>query len=66
MSDYNRYVTAVNKIFDYLSKMRVGWNSLDNLNYIDSINEYKQAVVENADVFKNSDTNNKLEALGND
>ena len=68
MSEYNEYVTAVNKIFDYLAKMKTGWNSLDNKNYIESIEEYKNIVASNADVFKTPPTNNieSLEALGND
>ena len=61
MSDYNQYITAVNKIFDYLSKMKVGWNSQDNLNYIESIEEYKQIVVNSLSLFKNQpETNNEL------
>ena len=67
MSDYNAYVTSVNKIFDYLSKMKAGWSSLDNKNYIESIEEYKNVVVQNADKFKNEIQESKsLEALGND
>lgn len=67
MNEYNEYVTAVNKIFDYLEKMKAGWNSLDNSNYIEKIEEYKQIVVNNAEVFKTSaPTTKKLEELGND
>ena len=67
MSDYNTFVTSINKIFDYLSKMKTGWSSLDNKNYIESIEEYKQAVIENADKFKVEAPETKsLEALGND
>ena len=67
MSDYNAYVTSVNKIFDYLSKMKVGWSSLDNRNYIESIEEYKQVVIQKADEFKNEVNEvETLEALGND
>ena len=40
MNEYNQYVTTVNKIFDYLEKMKAGWDSLDNLNYIESVEEY--------------------------
>ncbi len=67
MSDYNEYVTSINKIFDYLSKMKTGWSSLDNKNYIESIEEYKQVVIENAEKFK-TEVNDveTLEALGND
>ena len=53
MSDYNQYITSVNKIFDYLAKMKTGWNSQDNLNYIESIEEYKQTVINNLNLFKN-------------
>ena len=65
MSDYNAYVTSINKIFDYLSKMKTGWSSLDNKNYIESIEEYKQILIENAEKFK-TEAKENLEALGND
>ena len=76
MKEYNEYVTAINKIFDYLAKMKAGWNSLDNLNYIESIEEYKQLVASSAENFKTTKTppkedpetirKRRLEALGND
>ena len=72
MKDYNQYVTAVNKIFDYIAKMKTGWNSLDNINYIESIEEYKQIVIRNAEAFKipvypqPDNSMETLEALGND
>ena len=59
MSEYNQYITAVNKIFDYLSKMRVGWNGQDNLNYITSIEEYKQVVINSLSLFKKSSEDKK-------
>ena len=52
MDDYNRYVTAVNKIYDYLEKMRAGWNNMDNKNYIDNIDDYKSIVTSRAEEFK--------------
>ena len=52
MNEYNQYVTAVNKIFDFLAKMKAGWKSIDNENYIGSIEEYKQTVINEADKFK--------------
>ncbi|MBR3146046.1 MAG: hypothetical protein IKF47_02155 [Bacilli bacterium] len=67
MSDYNAFVTSINKIFDYLSKMKTGWSSLDNKNYIESIEEYKKTVIENADKFKTEALDSKsVEVLGND
>ena len=71
MTDYNKYITAVNKIFDYLSKMKAGWTSLDNLNYIESIEEYKKIVTGNVEAFKKNaqpkpPEKSELEALGND
>ena len=75
MKDYNQYVTAVNKIFDYLEKMKAGWSSLDNQNYIESIEEYKQEVIRTAELMKTAaplkeelpaPADEALEALGND
>jgi len=76
MNEYNAYITAVNKIFDYISKMRTGWSSKDNISYIDSIEEYKQLVVNTLNTFKTSppnptdqqnvNTNTNVEGLSND
>lgn len=68
MNEYNQFVTAVNKIFDYLEKMKTGWPSQDNLSYIESIEEYKSIVVQNANAFKEPPKENieSLEALGDD
>ena len=72
MSEYNEYVTAVNKIFDYIAKMKAGWNSQDNISYIESIEEYKQVVANSVKLFKDPQPPSKqqkteeLEALGND
>ncbi len=52
MKDYNQFVTAVNKIFDYLEKMKAGWNNQDNYNYIESIEEYKQEVIRTSELLK--------------
>ena len=72
MSEYNQYVTAVNKIFDYLAKMKAGWKNIDNENYIASIEEYKQVVINGAEKFKSPQAKEQkenspesLEALGN-
>lgn len=56
MDDYNRYVTAVNKIFDYIEKMKAGWNNTDNKNYIDTIDEFKGVVTSKANEFKKPPT----------
>lgn len=71
MSEYNQYVTAINKIFDYLAKMKAGWNSQDNLSYIENIEEYKSIVANNVSLFKEKKTPEKpkpekLEVLDND
>ena len=52
MNEYNDYVSAVNKIFDYINKMRTGWDSQDNISHIENIEEYKQVVVANVETFK--------------
>ena len=56
MDDYNRYVTAVNKIFDYLEKMKTGWNNVDNKNYIDNIDDFRGVVTAKAEEFKKAPT----------
>lgn len=61
MSEYNQYVTAVNKIFDYVAKMKAGWNSMDNINYIDSIEEYKHIVVNSVEKIKNIPPTKQIE-----
>ncbi|MBQ6497697.1 MAG: hypothetical protein IJI58_03175 [Bacilli bacterium] len=70
MSEYNQYVTAINKIFDYLAKMKAGWKTLDNHNYIESIEEYKQLVSNIATQIKNTGTtqqeSGEMGVLGND
>ena len=58
MSEYKEYVTAVNKIFDYLAKMKAGWNNIDNINYIESIEEYKSVVINSVNLFKKDETQN--------
>ena len=70
MSEYNSYVSAINKIFEDLDKMKNNWNNQDNHNYIDSIEEYKQLVSNVSDLIKNNDPvpkkGNDMEVLGND
>lgn len=61
MSEYNQYITAINKIFDYLAKMKVGWSGQDNLNYIASIEEYKQIVINSLNLFKESSNKEEKE-----
>ena len=56
MDDYNRYVTAVNKIFDYIEKMKAGWNNADNKNYIDMIDEFKGVVTSKASEYRKPPT----------
>lgn len=53
MTDYNKYVLAVNKIFEVIGKIKANWTDKDNLTYIASLEEYKQAVVNGAKQFSN-------------
>jgi len=53
MSDYNKYVLAVNKIFEVIGKIKNNYTDNDNINYITSIEEYKTAVVAAANKFSN-------------
>ena len=51
MSDYNKYVTAVNKIFEVAAKLKVNYPDNDNIALIESIEETKSAVVDGAKLF---------------
>lgn len=70
MSDYNKYVTAVNKIFEIIAALKNGWNDQDNISAIEEIEESKTTVVEVSKMFSNKVVNNNpkktenLEALG--
>lgn len=61
MSDYKEYVEAVNKIFDYVNKMKKEWDNQDNLNYLEKIEEYKEIVI---DVSNRLKYPKKVEELG--
>ena len=68
MSDYNKYVIAVNKIFEIVSKMKSNWKDQDNISYLESIEEYKQVVIDNAKTFSNIQPKKvqTMEELGDD
>ncbi len=67
MNNYNNYVNAINKIFEYLEIMKKEFNDQDNLNYIASIEEYKEAIISNAELLKGNKVKPmKVEALGDD
>lgn len=51
MSEYNQYVDAVNKIFEYISELKLAIIDPDNLSAIENIESYKQIVIDNASLF---------------
>lgn len=55
MSDYEKYVTEVNRIFSLLEKLKNGWPNNDHLNYIEEINEFKSVVIGGADYLEKKD-----------
>ncbi len=52
MSDYNKYVEAVNKIYEIVAKMRINYIDQDNIGLLDQIEENKQVVIDSAKLFK--------------
>lgn len=52
MSDYNKYVEAVNKIYELTSKLRANYQDQDNTSLIDIIDENKQIAIEGAKLFQ--------------
>jgi len=53
MDQYNKYVTAINKIFEHMALCKTNWPDQDNLNYIESIEEYRNIVKEASEKIKN-------------
>ena len=51
MTDYNKFVLAVNKIFEITAKLKAGWKDQDNINIADSVEEAKTTVVEASKLF---------------
>lgn len=66
MDKYNDYVKSINNIFGILEKLKEKIPNQDNINYIDSISEYKNAIVTNAEILKKPVEEEKVEALGDD
>jgi len=65
MTEYDNYITAVNKIYEYLEIMKQKWNNQDNQNYIEEIENYKQKIVDTSNlVQKKHNTTSEMEALG--
>jgi len=56
MHDYNQYVTAINKIYDYVAKLKAGWDNQDNLSYIEKIEGFQNMVTGSANEFKKPPT----------
>ena len=61
MSEYNKYVEAVNKIFELVAKMRVNYPDQDNLALLESIEENKQIVITNAKLFNKQSQKNQTQ-----
>ena len=55
MSDYEKYVTEVNRIFSLLEKLKNNWTNNDNLSSIEEINEFKNVVIRGANYLEKKD-----------
>mgnify|MGYP000086163664 FL=1 len=68
MTEYEQYVNAVNKIYGYLEVMKKVWTDQDNISYLDNLESYKQIVINNANLFSqtNQVVQSGMEALGDD
>ena len=51
MSDYNKFVATINKIFELIGKLKVSIKDQDNLNYISNIEDYKDLVLKTSTKF---------------
>lgn len=67
MSEYEQYVQSVNRIFEIINRMKSLLPDQDNLSLIENIEQYKQVVITNANLFSNQKVQkSEVEALGND
>ena len=67
MSEYEQYVQSVNRIFEIINKMKSLLPDQDNLSLIENIEQHKQVVITNANLFSNQKVQkSEVEALGND
>ncbi len=64
MTDYKKYVIAVNKIFEIVDKMKLSWTDQDNLNYLKKIEDYKDIVIETSKKISQDEKDQQVEELG--
>ncbi len=64
MTDYKKYVIAVNKIFEIIDKMKLSWTDQDNLNYLKKIEDYKDIVIETSKKISQDEKDQQVEELG--
>ncbi len=64
MTDYKKYVIAVNKIFEIVDKMKLSWTDQDNLNYLKKIEDYKNIVIETSKKISQDEKDQQVEELG--
>ena len=64
MTDYKKYVIAVNKIFEIVDKMKLSWTDQDNLNYLKKIEDYKDIVIETYKKISQDEKDQQVEELG--
>lgn len=55
MSDYEKYVTEINRIFSLLEKLKNGWTNNDHLNSIEEISEFKSIIIRGANYLEKQD-----------
>ncbi len=60
MSDYNKYVLAINKIFEVLNNCKQKWKDNDNLTKIADLEEYRNIVINAANSFSNSNKSENI------
>lgn len=63
MSDYDKYGKIINKIFECTNLMKEALPTTDNISYIESIEEYKDDIIEAAKKYT-KEKNKNMEELG--
>ena len=66
MTQYEQYVTAVNKVFECINHMKKAWSDQDNINFIENIEVHKQQLIDKATIFSSGSSVSSTEELNND
>lgn len=57
MNNYENYVKEINNIFSIIEKIKINWNDVDNLKYVEEVNLFKEDIIKYASIIESKDEN---------